>query len=75
MPKHEFPDEQVKDLTLAYIQKLSTKELIELFKTISNQFTARLEGCREIEELKSLQAYLHLINREITLRDMPHEPA
>jgi len=75
MAKTESSVEQVRDLTLAYVQKLSTKELIELFKTISSQFTARLQDCKDIEELKALQTYLHLINSEIKLRDTPQDPA
>jgi hypothetical protein len=58
-------------LTLSYLQKLSTKELTELFSSISNQFTLRLEDCKNLQDLKSLQTYLHLISNEIKLRDVP----
>jgi hypothetical protein len=56
-------------LTLSYIQKLSTQELTQLFASISKQFASRLDDCKEVKDLKTLQAYLHLIGEEISLRN------
>jgi hypothetical protein len=70
MPDHKKTT-QGNPLTLSYLQKLTTQELTELFTSISNQFTLRLEDCRDVEDLKGLQTYLHLISDEIKLRDVP----
>jgi hypothetical protein len=55
-------------LTLSYIQKLSSEELTQLFTSISKQFASRLDDCKEVKDLKTLQTYLHLIGEEISLR-------
>ena len=70
MPKQEkIPQSSPNTLTKTYLKKLSPKELTELFTSISNQFTARLNDCKEIDDLKSLQNYLHMINTEIAERE------
>jgi hypothetical protein len=68
MPNLENAAQESNNLTLSYIQKLSTQELTQLFASISKQFTSRLDDCKEVEDLKTLQAYLHLIGDEISLR-------
>ena len=72
MPKQENTNTQeVYPLKKSYLKKLTHKELAELFTTISNQFTARLKDCKEIDDLKTLKDYLHLITAEIKERDNP----
>jgi hypothetical protein len=70
MPKQEkIPQSSPNALTETYLKKLSPRELTELFTSISHQFTSRLNDCKEIDELESLQNYLHMINAEIAERE------
>jgi hypothetical protein len=60
---------QSNKLTLSYIQKLPIQELTQLFASISKQFASRLDDCKEVEDLKTLQTYLHLLGEEISVRN------
>lgn len=71
MQQEKSAQQEANAMTLSYLQKLSNKELTELFVSISSQFSSRLVDCDNIEDLKSLQTYLHIITAEIKLRDLP----
>lgn len=75
MEHEKTAQQQANALTQSYLQKLSNKELTELFVSISAQFTTRLTNCKDVDELKSLQDYLYFISGEIKLRDLPQQDA
>jgi hypothetical protein len=66
MPQHSAP-QVVLELTKNYLHELSDNELMEHFIKFSNRFADSLKKSA-IEELSILQAYLRLINSEMTLR-------
>jgi hypothetical protein len=52
-------------LMLPNPEGLSVKQLQALFIDVSNKFITSLDNCKEIEELKDLQAYIRSITVEI----------
>jgi hypothetical protein len=66
-PENNSPN-GVSELTHTYLKQLTSKELLQHFVEISNQFTASLNS-GEIDDLKKLHYYIQLIAAEIKSRD------
>jgi hypothetical protein len=49
--------------------EMSVNDLRNMFLVASEEFSKRLENCRDVDELRELQAYIKIVSQQIQDRD------